>query len=945
MAEWMARWRLVSRLSMLAAVAVTACGGGGDEVDASRPAGAAVDSPAPGPATDVSGDASREAAQATTSTVTLMLRGKLMQGVGPILQLRVNGATVASQEIRATAFQSYSFTVPAIAGGAKVDVVFTNDQSSSTEDRDLEVQYLMVDGKSYFPSDSGVTYDRGYGAAAFDGQSVIAGQQVMRWSGALRFTMAAAAPAPSPSPSPAPAPTPAPAPAGAPVIITGPSSSKPGDIVGLTGEAFASNATVWLDASGASAAQQLPVINRVGSTWLAVQIPSNAASALSLRVVNGSTSSAAYKLNVARPHHLDALQLVPGTTFRVFGRSLMVTGGTPRVTVDGLAATVNTGASNEQMLVVTAPASLKATTAATISVDNGNGTGAAVLDRRVDVVFSGSGDPFGLGIGWTAGYAGMAGRVVQAASDSRLATKVSCNGSTNDAPALQAAVNLAAANGGGVVQLPAGTCRLAGGFGLKSNVVVQGAGKTSTVLRYEQDYPFWGSKLDLTGVRNLTLRNAGSARNGPSLVQSSRVVVQNVRFEMGTSYQLFFTENRNAVFAGNDFVQGGSLNEQGPFVMNEASGVAFLNNSVTYQKGSASFQAAHDVWIQGNRFTRDASAQWSAGVVHTLVLDFAHRVAVVGNTFDVINGPITNKNRNDGETILTEGGGAARTENLGTVASATATTLRDPATVIKVDPWGQGAIPENFGVAIVGGKGTGQTRRVTAYANSTLTVDRAWDVVPDTTSRYATFVWGLEKSLISGNTLRQNPRGIWLYQTAIRDVDIVGNTMSEGGGIYLRSYQSVGSRMFTPIYNVRIQDNQVSNTTHNWLSHINAMFVNTDARAFGTGLLGIEVRGNRVTANTPNLATPTEEYAGTEGYTNMMRVENYSTWESMAQPRVLGTIYQRNACTNCDVAVRIGTGVGGTVISNTTLSNSRALTSNSAVTSLTKEVAVNTLVQ
>ena len=131
-------------------------------------------------------------------------------------------------------------------------------------------------------------------------------------------------------------------------------------------------------------------------------------------------------------------------------------------------------------------------------------------------------------------------------------------------------------------------------------------------------------------------------------------------------------------------------------------------------------------------------------------------------------------------------------------------------------------------MAIVAGKGAGQTRRVVSGNGSTLTVDRAWDSTPDTSSHYATFVWGLEKSLIKDNVLSQNPRGIWLYQTAVRDVDVVGNRMIEGGGIFLRAFQNLSNRMFMPLYNVVIANNQVVNTTGHWMSYVNATFANTD---------------------------------------------------------------------------------------------------------------------
>ena len=58
------------------------------------------------------------------------------------------------------------------------------------------------------------------------------------------------------------------------------------------------------------------------------------------------------------------------------------------------------------MLVVTAPASLNPTSASLIMADNGNGSGAAQLDRTITVV-SGSGDPFAAAGGLGGGIRGI----------------------------------------------------------------------------------------------------------------------------------------------------------------------------------------------------------------------------------------------------------------------------------------------------------------------------------------------------------------------------------------------------------------------------------------------------------------------------------------------------------------------------------------------------------
>jgi hypothetical protein len=689
-----------------------------------------------------------------------------------------------------------------------------------------------------------------------------------------------------------------------PTVFNAPLSARPGDIVGLQGENFGSEPVVTLAGTLGEAPIALSLVNKFGTGWVSFKIPESASGALVVHINNGQAVSARVKLNAARAYHLDALQIVPGGAFRIFGRNLLLPGAVPTVMVDGLAAAVNVRSSDEHMLLVTAPKGLQATAKAVIAVDNGNGTGPSVLDRQIDVA-AGSGDPFALGVGWGAGFSGIA---------SKPAHKVTCSGVVDDAPAVQSAMDMLAASGGGVLQLPPGTCRFAGSLKLKSRVVLQGAGKDRTVIKYEASYPLWGRGLDLAGVRNLTLVNTRGRIESPLLQQSTRVFFQNVKFALGGGIQMFLTDNKNFVVMGSDFIQPKNPDDNGPYVLGGCGGLVFVGNTTTFANGSPNFPRVHDAYVANNRFTRDArDNQNSKGVIHSFAMDFAHRIAVVNNTFDVLDGPIVNKFRNDGETLLTEGGGGRRTENLGTVAAATATTLSDPGNKLNVTPFTAGVIPENYGVAIVGGKGAGQSRRVTAYAAGTMTVDRAWDVLPDTHSRYATFVWGLEKSLLKNNTLTQNPRGIWLYQTAVREVDIVGNTFNEGGGIYLRSAQNLKSRLFVPMYGVRIANNNIRNTTKQWRSYISVMFVRMDEPDFGMGTIGVEVRGNSVQANSPNLLMPQEESGGAEGFVNRMHAEGPTQALSKNQTRLLGTIFQNNKCIDCEVGFIVRDGAKGTV--------------------------------
>jgi uncharacterized protein (DUF1800 family) len=122
-----------------------------------------------------------------TSSLTVRARGVLAGNGGPAMHLMVNGVVVGYTEVRSTEPADHFFAVPPLQPGDKLDLVYTNDATVDGIDRNLFVDYL-VSGNTYVKSTAaGVTYDRGAGAAAFDGVDVLAGQTAMAWNGALRM--------------------------------------------------------------------------------------------------------------------------------------------------------------------------------------------------------------------------------------------------------------------------------------------------------------------------------------------------------------------------------------------------------------------------------------------------------------------------------------------------------------------------------------------------------------------------------------------------------------------------------------------------------------------------------------------------------------------------------------------------------------------------------------
>lgn len=188
---------------------LTACGGGSGESSSTstNPAGSTSTNSAAAvsASTTTSADGATTAGTATTAesaqaetkalagtdtvpaTLIVRARGVLAGGVGPTIEIRVNGLLIATTEVRSTTLQDYSYSVAGLGAGSAVDVVYTNDAIAGGVDRNLWVNSITVSGVPYAATSSGVVFDRGSGSAAFDGVDTIPGQEGLFWNGALRF--------------------------------------------------------------------------------------------------------------------------------------------------------------------------------------------------------------------------------------------------------------------------------------------------------------------------------------------------------------------------------------------------------------------------------------------------------------------------------------------------------------------------------------------------------------------------------------------------------------------------------------------------------------------------------------------------------------------------------------------------------------------------------------
>jgi hypothetical protein len=134
-------------------------------------------------------------APTTTSTtipdcgiVAISARGIEAAGIKPIMQLWIDGRMKAQWYVLSDT-REYVYDANLCTGGHNVDIVYTNDCSTSTVNRDLYVYYIKAGGQTIESDETGVKYDRGTGSGAFDGNDVINGQAHMEWNGALRFKL------------------------------------------------------------------------------------------------------------------------------------------------------------------------------------------------------------------------------------------------------------------------------------------------------------------------------------------------------------------------------------------------------------------------------------------------------------------------------------------------------------------------------------------------------------------------------------------------------------------------------------------------------------------------------------------------------------------------------------------------------------------------------------
>jgi len=464
---------------------------------------------------------------------------------------------------------------------------------------------------------------------------------------------------------------------------------------------------------------------------------------------------------------------------------------------------------------------------------------------------------------------------------------------------------------------------------MRNRVVVRGAGKDQTILKFgygNVSPDRWGLIWHNTrqaGLADLTLINVNESGQWIQNMtgQGTEIFMQRIRFDLNRGDWVWWANSDKLVIANSDFTQGidDKAGYHGPLQLNGSSNFVVSNNSFTYAVDGLNLNRVHEGVFENNRVYRDGSARYPSSLVnHVLILNFAENIAVLNNQFKVINGKP--QNSNDGETIIAEGGGSGSgrlEEDAGTVSAAW-------GNMMQANGRSWGGVQNKPVVAIISGNGMGQWRTITNMGGNTLTLDRAWDVVPSAGSHYAIFNWGSRNWLVQGNSMEGNRRGITLYQNATLNTAIVNNTLTNSGSIDLMPWQGVsGHQQFLPMYNNQIIGNNVAD-----ISGENGAFIGVhtaqsqQSNTFGTSVVNLYVRDNTLTAHSPNVPAVVDDLFP-EGYLNYLQFQQGGSGAYIDEkiPAILGSIFQSNTAINCDNALYLNSGSYNTLVCNTKLIN------------------------
>jgi hypothetical protein len=750
-----------------------------------------------------------------------------------------------------------------------------------------------------------------------------------------------------------------------PVVFNFNEGALPGEAFGIQGDSFGPAAELWYALVTGTEKKLAPkvalhVVSR-SESYISAILPDEkilpAGMLIVVWVKNGLQWSEPVYINRARVVTVEYEEIMPGYTFRVFGRNLFFAGQKPSLGLfdsdkkQTLYAEVLQA--DPSVLQVKAPLGLIAGKHYKIVVSNGSGGkwGESTAEETL-LARENAPDPFGIKAPWGANFK-FSANIYNVKTDARLKLKAKGDSVANDRDAVQQAIDKAVADGGGVVYLPEGkyklVCSTGSGLTMRSNVVLKGDGPDRTIILYGYGTPppypdpigkghwpddtvdgvglLWPLGTTRSGLSDLCIQNVNTSgiwrHSLKTMIPKEKVpggagsefFAVNCRFELSMAVGLGWSFVDRMVIADCDFESTTQNTWPWLWHCNGSTNFAVRGNRVHYAAGRFGFNDSYNGIIENNHITRSGDLQTFRGETGGFNIDYAKDIVVMKNRMDVNGAPIFP--RNQGETILSQGCNPTG-QTVGDVTSATLTSLTD--TKQQWGPFNPLVLGSSRAVAIVSGKGTGQWRSITGSKGSTLSVDHPWEVIPEAGCHYVVMSWSAEDWLVKDNILEDNHQGIMFY-CGCNDVVIEGNKLTNSSGIYMRSDQRANEGRFNLLWNASIVGNELRRTDGTRAVSIYSLqAVQPKQLLLGTGTLGLEIRRNLVQAKFPNVGSSVPG----EGYWSEVKSSTPALLNSAVG--ILGTIYEKNTAINCDFGYRLSQSMSQMIIKDPINVEVKALT-------------------
>lgn len=507
---------------------------------------------------------------------------------------------------------------------------------------------------------------------------------------------------------------------------------------------------------------------------------------------------------------------------------------------------------------------------------------------------------------------------------------VLANTNTDNTSEIQNVIDIAKANGGGIVYLPNGTYRVRN-LKLPSKVILSGEDMYLTKIKYinNNEAILIKTKDDGTSEGKIGLHNLSLELE----IQNDSVKTDFVWFGSTTAKKIFakrisiqYNDTINLIRPGNGraflffadsnvlvkdcFIKGWNAN----CAFYVKKHVTFSNNYIKNSNGIMVGSYANFTFYDNNFLEGNApnNTHQNSGLA-------AHAFSYFENNFVENIGSYSN----DGEALLVENPGGS--VNYGQVISSNTSSIS-----VATESGNELMIPTNapFGklsVLIISGKGLGQLREVLSVSGTTINVTKPWDIVPNTSSKWSLYHPN-EGVTWYNNTISNCGAGYIMYGDWYDGV-VAKNNAVNSIGISMRGFAN--NNTFISGYFNRIKNNNISGVS--WHVNYGAIGIfserfNEDGVSKGTQIYGNEIRNNQIYGN-PNVI-PTLGYTAPNTKACIALTQHIGTnfyggyYSGALQTRdILNTIIENNTLNNNFYGIEITRGVTAVVECNNSFQN------------------------